>query len=74
MTRWTPVTERRALLAGSLALACLLHPCLGALLAATPPPSPRTPTIVFGIVDDGGIDQRHVFGYGGATPPREGSV
>src|SRR5439155_16063092 len=63
MTILTHVKSRRALLAGSLALAFLLHPCLGVLLAAPPPQSPKTPNILFVIIDDIGIDQMRIFGY-----------
>src|SRR5206468_8559086 len=30
---------------------------------------PKTPNILFVIMDDVGIDQMRVFGYGGGTPP-----
>lgn len=33
------------------------------------PPEARAPNILFVIMDDVGIDQMKVFGYGGATPP-----
>jgi len=32
-------------------------------------PHPATPNILFVIMDDVGIDQMRLFGYGGATPP-----
>jgi len=63
MTILTHVKSRRALLAGGLALAFLLHPCLGVLLAAPPPQPPKTPNILFVIIDDIGIDQMRIFGY-----------
>ena len=68
MTVLTHVKYRRALLAGSLALAFLLHPCLGMLRAEPPPQPPKTPNILFFIMDDVGIDQMQIFGYGGAPP------
>src|SRR5262249_21454552 len=74
MILWTPMTYRRAFLARSLALACLLHPCLGTLLAGPPLQSHKTPNILFVIMDDVGIDQMHIFGYGGATPPRTPNI
>src|SRR5438132_9740102 len=74
MTILAHVKYRRALLAGSLALAFLLHPFLGVLLAAPPPQPPKTPNILFFIMDDVGIDQMQIFGYGGATPPRTPNI
>jgi arylsulfatase A-like enzyme len=74
MTVLTHVKYRRALLAGSLALAFLLHPCLGMLLAEPPPQPPKTPNILFFIMDDVGIDQMRSFGYGGLTPPRTPNI
>ena len=48
-----------------LALACL------AWIAPTAARSPvERPNILFFVLDDVGIDQMKVFGYGGATPPR----
>jgi hypothetical protein len=74
MTILTHVKYRRALLAGSLALAFLLHPFLGTLLAASPLKPPKTPNILFFIMDDVGIDQMQIFGYGGLTPPRTPNI
>jgi Sulfatase len=38
-------------------------------LSAAGKPIPRSPNILFIIMDDVGIDQMRVFGYGGTTPP-----
>jgi arylsulfatase A-like enzyme len=34
----------------------------------------KTPNILFIIMDDVGIDQMHVFGYGGGTPPQTPAI
>ncbi len=41
----------------------------GGVAMNEPPPAPRTPNILFVIMDDVGIDQMQSFGYGGLTPP-----
>ncbi len=58
-----------------IALAAALAAALGvqaAPVAARPPghPHAKPPNILFFILDDVGIDQMRLFGYGGATPPR----
>ena len=52
----------------------LASACLGWLVpaAAKPPGSP--PNILFFVLDDVGIDQMKVFGYGGATAPRTPNI
>ncbi len=55
---------RRAMLAWLTLLAASL-----ALLAGPVAAAPKTPNILFIIMDDVGIDQLSTFGYGGATPP-----
>jgi len=47
-------------------LALLIAGCSG---NSADSPSQRSPNILFVIMDDVGIDQMRVFGYGGATPP-----
>jgi hypothetical protein len=62
---------------GSSAYRCLAALAVGSCLAALPgcggshpPPAvTTTPNILFVIMDDVGIDQMQVFGYGGDTPP-----
>jgi arylsulfatase A-like enzyme len=49
------------------AIAALLM--LFALGVAAAPAAPPTPNILFIIMDDVGIDQMRLFGYGGVTPP-----
>src|SRR5262249_53911271 len=70
----TQTRHKRAILAVSVALTFLLNPLMGALLAAPPPRPPKTPNILFFIMDDVGIDQMKVFGYGGRTPPRTPNI
>ncbi len=41
---------------------------------ATAKPPPDRPNILFFVLDDVGIDQMKVFGYGGATPPRTPNI
>ena len=53
----------------------LLHGCTAtkpARTAAGTPDSP--PSLLFIIMDDVGIDQMKLFGYGGATPPRTPNI
>src|SRR3954470_22203645 len=66
--------RRRARLAVSVALASLLSPLVTTVLATPSPQPPKTPNILFFIMDDVGIDQMKVFGYGGATPPRTPNI
>lgn len=48
---------------------------LGAIAApATARPPAERPNILFFVLDDVGIDQMKVFGYGGATPPRTPNI
>ncbi len=42
---------------------------LVAFAATAAPPPPPPPNILFIIMDDVGIDQMRLFGYGGVTPP-----
>src|SRR5215470_9148392 len=74
MSMLTQAKRGRRRLAASVALTFLLNPGLGALLAAPPPKPPKTPNILFFIMDDVGIDQMLTFGYGGATPPRTPNI
>src|SRR5215471_1555558 len=67
MSSMTQATRRRRL-AVSVALTFLLTPGRETLLADPPPKSPKTPNILFFIMDDVGIDQMKVFGYGGLPP------
>ena len=46
---------------------CLLFVVL--LSQPAEPGKPTRPNILFIIMDDVGIDQMQIFGYGGATPP-----
>lgn len=71
MTLVTRVRYGRATLALSMALACLLSTLPGHAAAA---PEPQRPNILFFIMDDVGIDQMRVFGYGGRTPPRTPNI
>ena len=51
--------------------------CLAGLAWMAPAaanPSADRPNILFFILDDVGIDQMKVFGYGGATPPRTPNI
>ena len=43
---------------------------VGLLAAATPSPARAAPNILFVILDDVGIDQLPIFGYGGVKPPK----
>jgi arylsulfatase A-like enzyme len=74
MTRVTSSTHRQAKLAVSVALVFLLSPLAATLLAAPSSQPPKTPNILFFIMDDVGIDQMLIFGYGGATPPRTPNI
>ena len=60
------------------ALALLLGAVVAPAFASSPPTSQgkplRTPNILFFIMDDVGIDQMKIFGYGGATPPRTPNI
>lgn len=69
----TPTGFRRArtALAGALALALATSPAVPAALAGA---APRRPNILFIVMDDVGIDQMQIFGYGGATAPRTPSM
>jgi Sulfatase len=58
--------SRRAIAIGSFGLLTLLLPGCGGGHDAT---TSATPNILFIIMDDVGIDQMQVFGYGGDTPP-----
>jgi len=39
-----------------------------------PPPKAATPNILFIVMDDLGVDQLSIFGYGGVTPPQTPSL
>jgi len=47
----------------------LLAPALAVLVIARGKAAEQPPNILFVVMDDVGIDQMKVFGYGGATPP-----
>ncbi len=68
MSILTQAKRGRRRLAASVALTFLLNPGLGTLLAAPHPKPPKTPNILFFIMDDVGIDQMQTFGYGGLPP------
>ena len=54
----------------AVAFAGLLTACSGGDGSSSPPPSSsQTPNILFVVMDDVGIDQMQIFGYGGVTPP-----
>jgi len=57
----------------SLGIGLLLKPFLGAAISADFP-YPKPPNILFVIMDDVGIDQMQIFGYGGVTPPRTPTI
>ena len=71
MTRETRATCSQAVVALSIALAFLLNPLGKSAIAAK---STGSPNILFFIMDDVGIDQMKIFGYGGATPPRTPNI
>jgi hypothetical protein len=53
----------------------LLHACAATRHAQTVGgTSSSPPNILFIIMDDVGIDQMKLFGYGGATPPRTPNI
>lgn len=56
---------------GFLALLVL---CASVLLPTTTQAARKTPNILFVIMDDVGVDQMEVFGYGGETPPRTPTI
>src|SRR5215813_8110941 len=74
MSSVTQATRRRWRLAVSVALTFLLTQGRGTLLADPPPKPPKAPNILFFIMDDVGIDQMKIFGYGGLTPPRAPNI
>ncbi len=74
MSILTQTKRRRALLAVCVAFTFLLNPWIAILFAAPPPKPPKSPNILFIILDDVGIDQMKIFGYGGATPPRTPNI
>ena len=47
---------------------------LGLVSPATAMAAADPPNILFFVLDDVGIDQMKVFGYGGATPPRTPNI
>lgn len=71
MTVVTQLRQRRDVLAVSVALAFLLSP-LGKNESVAKPTPPAN--ILFFIMDDVGIDQMLIFGYGGGTPPRTPNI
>jgi arylsulfatase A-like enzyme len=53
----------------------LLHGCAASKQARTiAGTSGSPPNILFIIMDDVGIDQMKIFGYGGSTPPRTPNI
>jgi arylsulfatase A-like enzyme len=77
MSRITHSLRRAAVLTCKLVFICLLSSHLGSTDAdaaeiAAPASSP--PNILFFIMDDVGIDQMQIFGYGGETPPRTPNI
>src|SRR6266571_4708973 len=71
MTMLRRLRRSRAGLAASIAFAFLASLPVKNASAAS---SPKRPNILFLIMDDVGIDQMQVFGYGGATPPRTPNI
>ncbi len=69
MTVLTPATYRSSGLAVSIMLAFLFSPFVETLRAAPSLNPPKNPNILFFIMDDVGVDQFEIFGYGGVTPP-----
>jgi hypothetical protein len=72
MRHITHILRRAAVLACHLVFICLLSSRLGitdADGAETAAPASGPPNILFFIMDDVGIDQMQIFGYGGETPP-----
>lgn len=57
-----------------VALALLFASFAEAEAPASAGKPPKTPNILFFVMDDVGIDQMKVFGYGGATPPRTPNI
>lgn len=77
MTRVTQPRRGRAVLALTAGLALMPNPLAGAVSAAPPPQPPKNPNILFFIMDDVGIDQMQIFGYGGLpleVPPRTPNI
>jgi Sulfatase len=70
----TQLRCRQAVLALSMALALLLNLWVGTTSAAPPPKPPKSPNILFFIMDDVGIDQMQIFGYGGLTAPQTPNI
>ena len=68
-----PVKQRVALTLGLLALA--QDNSTGGAYANPPPDTPdHRPNILFIVMDDVGIDQMRIFGYGGALAPRTPNI
>ncbi|HSF33590.1 MAG TPA: sulfatase-like hydrolase/transferase [Candidatus Tectomicrobia bacterium] len=67
----TQVRHWQAAVIFSLALVTLLSAFVGTAAAAD---SRNHPNILFFIMDDVGIDQMQIFGYGGETPPRTPNI
>jgi Sulfatase len=67
----TQVRHWQAVVIFSLALGTLLSASVGTAAAAD---SPKQPNILFFIMDDVGINQMQIFGYGGETPPRTPNI
>lgn len=60
---------------GATALAALaLTACDSNDLKSTPPPQSSLPNILFVVLDDFGVDQLPIFGYGGATAARTPNI
>ena len=76
MTIMARVLRKQAVLAFSVALVLLLSPLAGTAVADSPlaKHDDKRPNILYFIMDDVGIDQMQVFGYGGLTPPRTPNI
>ena len=62
------LTQTRRSIAGAVALLALLAAGCGS--QSSEPATPATPNILFFVIDDVGVDQMKLYGYGGADAPR----
>jgi len=61
---------KRIALGATALMTLTLSACDSGHHTATPPPRQALPNILFVVLDDFGVDQLPIFGYGGATPAR----
>lgn len=65
---------RRHACIATLSSAALLAACDSSNHSSTAAATPELPNILFIVLDDLGVDQLPIFGYGGATPPRTPNI